>query len=238
MAVGFTYTSFTNTLAAMLVIDTANDTDWATYLPSIIDQAELRILRELDPMIARKDETLTLGTVLPSSARIGVPTDLVVLRDLGVYTPAGTNADTGGSWNQLLERDPSFIREVYPSRATSGVPQYFARLDDGQLLLAPSADAGYTAHMFMTARPAPLSVTNATTWLASNVPDLLLFAAAVAAGGFLKQYGAIADDPQAPVTWEKRYQTALVSALAEEARRKSVANANNPASTASAGAAS
>lgn len=232
MPVGFTYTSFKAALEAMMVIDSANDADWATYLPSIIDGAELRILRDLDPLIARTDRTLTLGTTLPTSARVGTPGDLVVLRDFGYYTPAGLNADTGGTWTQLLERDASFLREYYPSRAISGPPVFFARLDDGQLLIAPSADQGYVAHMFYTARPTPLSAGTPSSWIASNLPDLFLYAAAVVASGFLKNYGALSRDPQSPMTWEKMYQTYLVPAQAEEARRKSVAAADNPASTA------
>lgn len=233
MPVGFTYTSFKAALEAMMVIDSSNDADWATFLPSIIDGAELRILRELDPLIARTDKTLTLGTTLPTSARVGTPLDLIVLRDLGYYTPAGLNADTGGTWNQLLERDASFLREYFPSRATVGPPRLFARLDDAQLLIAPSADQAYVAHMFYTARPAPLSAAVPASWIASNVPDLFLYSAAVVASGFLKNYGALSRDPQAPMTWEKMYQTYLIHAQAEEARRKSVAASDSPASTAS-----
>lgn len=225
MPTGFTYTTFSATLAAMMIVDTSNDPDWATFLPSIIDGAELRILRELDPVIARKSGTVTFGVSATAAlnALVTPPADFVVMREFGFYTPVGSNAASaspGGTWNDLLEVEAGWARQYNPNRNTTGTPAYFALLDMTNILLVPTPAAGYTAELFYTYRPTPLSSGNATTWIASNVPDLFLYAAAVVASGYLKNYGAQADDPQAPVTWEKLYQRYLAPAQSEEMRRK------------------
>jgi hypothetical protein len=49
----------------------------------------------------------------------------------------------------------------------------------------------------------------------------LFLAAALACGyGYLKDYGAAADDPQSGISWEKKYTGQLKSAIVEEGRKK------------------
>ena len=52
------------------------------------------------------------------------------------------------------------------------------------------------------------------------MPDLFIAASMVFANGYMKNFSAMADDPQAPVTWEKHYQTLKQSAMEEEFRKK------------------
>lgn len=221
MPVGLTYNSFFTELVTMLVVP-ADDADFLTHMPQIIDGAELRLSRDLDPLALRTDQTTTLSATSPGNARFGVPPTCVVLREVGYYTPAGSGPDNGGTWNPLDALDPQVIRTIWPSRATVGRPVYYGIYDNVQGLLGPAADAAYLLHMFFTQRLPPLSAAAPTVgnWLSLNVPDLYLYAAAVVASGFLKNYGALSDDPQAPMTWEKLYTKILGPAQLEEARRR------------------
>jgi len=201
-----TYADLANRLAAALAIDTTTDDGWATYLPAIIEQAELRCYRDADFLAVRKVLAITLAA---GAAQFAAPTDWFLGQRISLVLP--------GSRPQLDRRDDTYLREY---GIGTGTPRYWCEPTQGQILLAPVPDAAYVAELGYHVRPVALSAANPLTWLATNCPDLLFYAAMVAAAGYQKNFGAMADDPKAALTWDALYKVTLPGVLLEEARRK------------------
>lgn len=213
------YTTFVNSLANIMVVNNTSDTNFQTDLPNIIDYAEQRIYRELDFLSTRVTDTaqLTKNTrtfKLPTGTGV-----FLVVETVNVLTPVGSTQQTG-TRATLVPISKQFIDFVYPSaQNNTGVPEFFAMVDDKTIVLGPSPDATYLTEVVGTQRPAPLSSGNQTTWLATTLPDLFMAAAVVRACAYQRNWSAAGDDPQMPVTWEKQYQTLKSSALVEELRK-------------------
>jgi hypothetical protein len=199
-----TYSDLVARLEAFLGDDETTDSDWLAALPGIIEQAELRCYRDVDFLAARKIAVVTLPANL---ATFLTPADWVIGHSIRL--PA-TNAT-------LDRREQSFLADYGTG---TGTPRYWCEMTAGVVLLAPIPNLNTAAELTYHARAAGLSSANATTWLATNLPDLLFYAAMVAATGYRKNFGAQADDPKMALSWEQQYQRALQAVLREEGRRK------------------
>lgn len=215
-----TYATYVNSLANLLVVPAA-DPGFTTDLPNIIDDAELRIYRELDLLdttTRNSSAALSAGSrnfTLPTVNGTPVITD-----EVNVITPAGTTDPELGTRNALVPTSEEMLNSLWPSVAGSTVPQYFAMLSQGAIIVGPWPNAAYQVEWVGTFRPAPLSVTNTTTLLSVYFPDLFLAASMVRAAGYQKNYGQGVDDPKMAVTWESHYQSLKSAADVEENRKK------------------
>lgn len=216
-----TYTQFVDSLVNLAPFPSSADVGFSTDLPNIIDDAELRLYRDLDllnTVVRDSSSALTTSTRtfnLPSS--IGT---FVVVEDINIITPSGTSDPESGTRNPLLPTSKEALDALYPSSTGSTVPQYFAMVSQSTVVLGPWPDAAYQAEAVGTIRPAALSSTNTTTLLSVYFPDLLIAAAMVRVAGLMKNYGMAVDDPQQGVSWETHYNKLLASASVEEARKK------------------
>lgn len=213
-----TYSTFVTSLANLMVVS-PSDPNFLIDLPNIIDYAEQRIYRELDFLATRATDTtsLTQNTrTVPLPTNIGV---FLIPESINIITPVGTTQQTG-TRNNLVQTSKQFIDWVYPAAQTNtGVPEFYAMLDNANILLGPSPDQSYLIEVLGTQRPASMSGTNQTTWLATTLPDLLLAAAVVRACAYQRNWSATSDDPAMPVTWEAQYNKLKASATVEELRK-------------------
>lgn len=215
-----TYTQYVSTLQNLLVIP-AGDSNFATDLPSIIDDASLRIFRDIDLLdtnVRDSSAAMTAGSrnfTLPSASGTFVVTD-----QINIITPAGTSNPESGTRNALVPTSEEMLNMLWPSVTGSTVPAYFAVTGQNAIAVGPWPSAAYQVEVVGTIRPPALSSAVTTTLLSVYFPDLLIAASMVRAAGFLKNYGAAADDPKLALTWESHYQTLLQSALVEEDRKK------------------
>lgn len=214
-----TYTQYVNSLANLMVIS-PSDANFLVDLPNIIDDAELRIYRELDLLdtsVRDFSASITAGNrnfTLPTASGTPVVTD-----ELNVITPAGTLTPDSGTRNALVPSSDEMLNMLWPSVSGSTVPQYFAMVNQGLVIVGPWPDATYQVEWVGTIRPPPLSSTNTTTLLSQYFPDMLLAASMVRAAGYMKNYGAAVDDPKAAITWEGHYQALKQAADVEEMRK-------------------
>ncbi len=221
-----TYASFTSWVKKEATIND-NDTDFVAIWPSKLLSAELRIFRDLDPLVGRKYQQVTLPATLSLRAVIGAPVGCLVMRELWYFTPVGTTTRR----NPIERREEGFVKDYWPDRSLTGSPRFFAEIAHNQILTAPTANDTYRVEMGFTYRPVSLAVAtpgdgSQTTYLSTTYPDLLLMASMVEVAGFKKNYGAMADDPKEALSWEGRYQATLAAAKIEEGRRKSGAYAD------------
>ena len=215
-----TYSQYVTSLANLIVVPEA-DANFQVDLPNIIDDAELRIYRDLDllnTVVRDASSTLTTGTrtfSLPSASGT-----FVVTEQINVITPSSATTADGGTRNSLVPASKEVLDMLWPSSTGSTVPQYFAPVTQETFIVGPWPDAAYPVEVVGTIRPLTLSSTNVTTLLSAYFPDLFVAASMVRASGFLQNYGQAVDDPKQAVTWEVHYQSLLANANVEEARKK------------------
>ncbi len=224
---GYTYTTFVTALAQEMVED-PTDADFLAILPTLIDQAEQRIYRDLDLLAtyeADATDTVTTDTrtfTLPQTAG-----RFVVVDQINIFTPV----DSTSTRNPVVPASLSFINMCWPSTVAASattIPQFYAMLDDQTVIFGPPPGADFGIEVIGTIRPTPLSSTNTTTTLSLYLPDLFLAAAMVASAAYQKNYSAASDDPKQAISWESTYQQRLESANAEEERKKASAASWSP----------
>lgn len=218
----FNYTQFLTNLANMLVLP-ITDANYLQALPSIIDDAEQRIYRELDLLSTIvRDASATLTA---NSRSFTLPQSLgrfVVTEGINVFTPVGT-ITTSSARNQLVPTSREWLDNVWGSEAapsTPSVPEYYAMVTDQQIIVGAPPDANYPVEVIGTIRPTPLSATNTTTYLTLYLPDLFFAESLIFGYGYLKDFGAATDDPQGGTTWASHYKELWDSANTEENRKK------------------
>lgn len=203
-----TYTSYTATLANLLV-EQGNDTNFQQILPSIIDYAEGRIYRDLDLLstvvsdqsasVAVNSRTFTLP--IPAAGAFNI-VDQVNIVENGVRTP-------------LTPVSRDVLDMIWPSSISidaSSRPQVFATANSQSILVGPVSGAIVTLEVVGRVKPTPLSSSNPTTYLTTQLPDLFLAASMVFASGYQKNFGNTADDSGSAVSWESQYKLLLAGA--------------------------
>lgn len=211
-----TYSTYVTTLANLMVVP-ETDPNFVQILPSIIDYAEGRCYRDLDllsEIVTNDTQTLnantrTVSLPVPAAGPYNV-VEQVNLLESGVRTPL-----TPVSREVLDFMWPSTI--AVPNE-TSTRPVQFAVKDATTLAFGPSSGASVTLEIVGQVKPTPLSVTNTTTYLTLQLPDLFIAASMVFAAGYMQNYGAQGDNPQMPGSWDSQYRTLLASADQNAAR--------------------
>ncbi len=151
-----------------------------TILNGFINDAEFRILREVDSDNNRRYATASL---VLNTRFIDTPDNLLIVRSAQIVDSDGTSSADNRDFLQF--RDTSFMSEYNPKGET-GVPKYYSYWDDNTLVFGPTPDATYTIQLNYILKPDGLSSTTPTTYLSQKFPNGLLYACLVEAYGFLK----------------------------------------------------
>mgnify|MGYP003641144012 FL=1 len=152
----------------------------STILDGMIENAEFRILRDVDSDSNRRYDTANLIT---SDRFIGRPAGLLIVRSAQIVDSQGSSQPNNREFLQY--RDTSFMSEFNPTEDT-GVPKYYSLWDEQNIVVAPTPDATYTIQLNYILKDPGLSSTNTTTYISLNFPNGLLYACLVEAYGFLK----------------------------------------------------
>jgi hypothetical protein len=158
----WTYTTLKSALQDYLE---STETTFVANIPIIVQQAEDRILKQVQLPDFRKNQT---GLTTASDQYLGIPTDF-----LAPYSLAVNNS----GYEYLLFKDVNFIREAYPLNTTEGVPKYYSIFEDTFFLLAPTPDAQYEVEIHYFFKPETI-VTASTSWLGTHA-EAALFSACV-----------------------------------------------------------
>ena len=152
----------------------------STIIDGFIENAEFKILREVDSDNNRRYDTANLIT---SQRFIGRPAGLLIVRSAQIVDSDGSSQPNNRDFLQY--RDTSFMSEFNPTEAT-GVPKYYSLWDEQKIVVAPTPDATYTIQLNYILKDPGLSATNTTTYISQNFPNGLLYACLVEAFSFLK----------------------------------------------------
>lgn len=189
---GYTYT----TLKQAIQDYTDNqETTFVSNLDNFIKAAEERILKSIPLEAFRKNASATLNT---NSKYLAKPTDWLFTYSVSIEPLAG------GDKKFLLNKDVNFIQDYWPDDSQTNEPVYYADYDLTNFIIAPSADANYTAELHYYYRPQSITVASSgTTWLGTNAGPALLYGAVVEAYTFIK------GEPDMIQLYEQKFQAAL-----------------------------
>src|SRR5271156_2781286 len=138
-----TYTQYVTDLANLLVVP-QTDPNFQTVLPNILDDAELRIQRDLDLL----DDTVrdSTGTFTVGSRTFALPTDVgtyIGIDQLNVITPFGTTSADSGTRNPVVKCSRDLLDALYPNSSVTGVAKYFAPITQDTFIVGPFPDQAY-----------------------------------------------------------------------------------------------
>lgn len=177
------------------VENTFSSTDFAT----MTKLAEQRIYNSVQLPTLRKNVTAALT---PANQYLSVPADFLSAFSLAVI-------DASNNFSFLLNKDVNFIREAYPSVATTGLPKYYALFGPNGtapinivFILGPTPDLAYNVELNYFYYPTSI-VTAGTSWLGDNFDSVLFNAVLVEAARFMKQ------EPDIVAETDKQYVQSL-----------------------------
>lgn len=214
-----TWTSYNATLANLMGDPLlVSDANFIQIIPSTIDDAELRLYRELQLLsTVVTDSSITTTANIRS---ISWGQQWFVIDSINVISPAGTTNPDLGTRNPLLPATKEMCDFLYPSVTGATIPQYLGRVTQSTAVLAPWPDQVYTLEITGTQRPTPLSAGNTTTILSTYFPDLLTSASMIYLSGYAQNFSAMGDNPAQSVNWDQHFEKQLKSAQTEEALKK------------------
>jgi hypothetical protein len=148
------------------------------------------------------------GTTSASNKYLSAPDDFLAVYSLAVI-------DATGRYEYLLNKDVNFIRQVYPSPTSTGIPKYYALFgptttdtvspaltNELSFILGPTPDALYNVELHYFFYPESI-VTAGTTWLGDNFDSVLLYGALMEAAIFMKA------EPDTLAVYQKKYEEAV-----------------------------
>lgn len=214
----FTYTTFVTALEleSQIPLTGANaNASFVGFLPTIIDQSEQKIYRDLQLIATTVADSS--GSATPNQRTFTLPTAsgrFVVLESVNILN--------GTERTPLIKCSREVLDMLWPnSVGTLGMsPTKWAPLTDQVIILGPSPASALQFECIGTIRPAALSAANPNTFISNYLPDLLLTAAMFFTAAYKQNFGAQADNPKLAVSWKDVYDAQLQSASIEETRRK------------------
>lgn len=235
-----TYNGYVTQIATLAVVNTTTtnsivvgvDPAFNAIIPQMLNYAELRIQRDLDLLpsqITNTTYTLSVGTnVLSVSVN-----DFVTLQTVSIVS--------GTETSPLLPVTKQFLQNVYNDSSSLATPMYFAIYGGDastfgntyqNIIVGPYPDQSYPLLLTGTARMPTLyqyattaNANTSTTFISTNLPDLLLMASMIYISGFQRNFGRQSDDPAMSQSYESQYKALLAGAQPEEYRKKFEASA-------------
>jgi len=182
------------------IADICENSFTADELAMFTQQAEQKIYNTVQISNLRKNVT---GALTVNNKYLSAPGDF-----LSVYSLAVIKAN--GSYEYLLNKDVNFIRQAYPTPASTGTPKYYAifgpnssSVTELSLILGPTPDATYSVELHYFYYPESI-VTAGTSWLGDNFDSALLNGALIEALRFMK------GEPETTAVYDKLYLQSIM----------------------------
>lgn len=197
-----TYAELVDLVKNYLEVD---ETTFNANIDTFIKLAEEDICRKVSIPAARKSSTANLTA---GNGYFALPADFLSPYEFMVNT-------TGTTWIHLIRKDVSYMREAYPSTATTGVPKYYSMFDNDTFILGPAPTSAYSTELHYYGMPDSI-IDSGTSWLGDNAENALLY------GTVLMGYVYLKGSPDLLGVYEKAYETAInnLSTLCEGMQKK------------------
>lgn len=192
---------YTELSAAIQAYTENTDTSFVAEIPVFVQQAEQRIYNSVQFPPLRK--TVTLSTAIGVQF-VDCPTDF-----LAVYSIAAI--DGTSSYQFLLNKDVSFVRQAYPKVSDTGLPQYYALFGptaasdlELRFIFGPTPDAVYSLDLQYFFYPESITTTaTGRSWLGDNFDTVLLY------GSLLEAYTYMKGEADIMAIYNQKYMEAL-----------------------------
>jgi hypothetical protein len=159
----------------------SNDTTFVDNIPTFVQNAEERIYNSVLIPVLRRNVT---GSMTINNKYLTCPSDYLAPYEMAVSVSNGLVPPTY-SYEYLLQKDVSYVRQAYPTPTSTGVPKYYAQFDENTFIIGPTPDANYTVELHYYYYPESI-VTLGTSWIGENFPNCFLYGSLVEANIFLK----------------------------------------------------
>jgi hypothetical protein len=178
-------------------------TDFTNQLDTFIDNTQIRLSREIDPVGFNENVTSSMSV---GDRFITLPTNIdpMLINYLNIIVSDD---------RKFLEIKPiEYLQEYWPDSSLKDQPRYFANFNDTTLYVAPTPDQAYVMELGYQGRINPLSNTNTTNWYTDNASDALLY-------GCLSEANLFTKNMEDYNIYKQKYVES-VTALNNEARRR------------------
>lgn len=142
--------------------DTLENTFTATDMARFVGLVEQRVYQRVQPPALRKNQT---GSLSANNPYLSLPGGFLFVYSLAVQLPTGR-------YENLLNKDVNYVREVYPFPGTVGVPKTYAIFDENTLILGPTPSTNYVVELHYAAYPPSIAVAG-TSWLGDTFDSVL-----------------------------------------------------------------
>jgi len=147
-----------------------------------IRQAEQRIYNTAQMANLRKNMT---GSLTAGNKYLSTPGDFLSVYSLAVI-------DSSGDYHYLIDKDVNYIREMYPSPSSQGLPKYYSifgpvinQETELSLIVGPTPNLSYAVELHFYYYPETI-VTAGNTWLGDNFSSALLYGCLIEAYTYMK----------------------------------------------------
>jgi hypothetical protein len=164
-------------------------------LATFIQQTEQRIYNTVQLAYLRKNVTGALSTGA-TGKYLSAPSDYLSTYSLAVI-------DDSGEYHYLKNVDVNYIRQIYPSPTSTGLPKYYAIFgptttpgaspvitNELSFIVGPTPDQAYAVELHYFYYPISMTDTvnnpTGTTWLGDNFDSALLYGSLIEAYTFMK----------------------------------------------------
>lgn len=151
------------------------EASFVSNIDTFIHLAEARLRLSVRLPKFRKDVS---GALTAGEQLLAVPGDFLAPDSFEVVEP-------DGALTYLLNKDPEFIDECYPSTAIQGLPRFYSYLDHLSFKLGPTPDRDYPTNLGYFYEPASITVTQ-TSWLGDHFEHSLVSGSLVEAAKYMK----------------------------------------------------
>lgn len=174
-------------LSAAIVAYTENpSTEFAAQIPVFVKQSEQRIYNTVQIANLRKNVT---GALSSGNKYLSAPDDYLSTYSLAVI-------DGSGNYTYLQNKDVNFIRQVYPSPSSTGLPKYYAIFGptttgggaittELSFIVGPTPNSNYNVELHYYYYPTSI-VDAGTSWLGDNFDSALFYGSLVEAYTYMK----------------------------------------------------
>lgn len=201
--------------------------DFTNMLPMAINYGEDRCYRDLVMLATRtQDSSLTCSGDTRSLDLTQMTTQVIVPEGLSLITPVGA-IPALGTQLPFFNAELSVIDVCWPTESdvvdpsdVEATERRWAMKDAQTIVVSPTPDASYPVLITGLFRPTAISSTNQSTYLSTTYAGMFLSACMIFMTGYLRNYGAQADQPKMGVSWETQYELQKEQCILEEQRRR------------------
>jgi len=165
---------------------TYTSADFIAQIPTFIQESEERIWYVIQLPNFKRGQT---GTLTIGNPYLALPGDFLAPASLAVIDPIT------GDYTYLLNKDVSYIRQVWPNPATTATPSAYSLFDadvnNTAILMGPSPDKTYSVELNYFYRPGSLVDNPSGTWLSEFAYDALLYGALSESANWMKKTAGI-----------------------------------------------